>query len=73
MANILSLHQRRVFLPSGDDARYAKLYVSATGTNTAVDTFSDEALSVQQSRPVQLSEDCHDSPGLVDIFTMVGG
>lgn len=52
MANILSLHQRRVFLPSGDDARYAKLYVNATGTNTAVNTFSDEALSVQQSRPV---------------------
>lgn len=57
MANVLSLHQRQVFLEAGTSAAYAKLYVYLTGTSTQVDLFSDDALTTQLPQPVEADGD----------------
>jgi hypothetical protein len=52
MANTISLHQRQVFLAAGDPAPYAKVYFYESGTETAVDVYSDITLLNVRARPV---------------------
>lgn len=53
MSNLITLHQRQVFLETGTAAAYAKLYVYLTGTSTQVDIFADSALTSALSQPVE--------------------
>ncbi len=52
MSNVISLHQRQVFLAAGSVAAYAKAYFRESGTNTQVAVYSDTTLLVERSQPV---------------------
>lgn len=52
MANVISLHQRQLFLAPGTVAAYAKVSFATSGTNTQVPVYSDEALTTLRSQPV---------------------
>lgn len=57
MANVISLHQRQVFLSAGEVAPYAKLYVYQSGTATQVDVFANVGLTTQHSQPIVANAD----------------
>lgn len=57
MANVLSLHQRQVFLEAGTAAAYAKLYLYESGTSTQVALYSSDALTTQLPQPVEADAD----------------